>query len=238
MNQTQDEGLIFNVLSYMKKTEEPVGAGSVQRYLESCGFSMAEATVGRLLRDMDCSGLIVRKSNQGRILTKAGETRLRELESVKWQGKWTENFIGAVKDAHLHFDRLRELMIARRPVEIEVARLAAKNATEEEIGKLRKLVEQQEKLAKEGKQVSNIDTEFHTLLAKISRNKILEAIVELLRKQEEDAREFEGMRRKAGNIFNHEHRRIFEAIEQHDPDMAVLAMKRHLGNVLHNLQKQ
>ncbi len=236
MNQANNDEIIFNILACMKTSTDPVGAGSVQRYLSSQGYTLAEATVGRILRDMDYSGLTEKKSNQGRVISEAGHAKYKEIRSAQWQGKWAENFfIDAFEPSDAA--HLTELIEARRPVEIEVARLAARNADISDIAALQELVCRQEALAKEGRPVSQIDTEFHRLLAKASRNKILEAIVELLRKKQEDAAEFEEIRRHAGNIYNNEHRKIFEAIEQHDPDMAVLAMRRHLGNLLHSIKK-
>lgn len=235
MNQANNDEVIFNILACMQATAEPVGAGSVRRYLSSKGYPLAEATVGRVLRDMDYGGLTEKKSNQGRVISEAGSAKYKEIISAKWQGKWAENFIGAFGPSDsIH---LIELIEARRPVEIEVARLAAKHADSSDIAALRALVCRQEALAKEGCPVSQVDTEFHRLLAAASRNKILEAIVELLRKKQEDAAEFEEIRRHSGNIYNSDHRKIFEAIEQHDPDMAVLAMKRHLTNLLISIRE-
>jgi hypothetical protein len=232
---TDNTELVCDLLSFIKKNDGPVGAGSIQRYLNMRGYSMAEATVGRLLRDMDDADLTVKKSNQGRSLSKAGEEKLHELEAAKWQGRWTEKFMDAVGTTN-NREHLIELMTARRPVEIEVARLAAKNATDEEIADLRKLVESQEQLAQKGKPVTPLDTEFHILLAKMSHNQILEAIVELLRKKQEDAFDIEEVRRQDGHIYNSEHRMILDAITQKDPEMATLTMRRHLGNLLHILK--
>ena len=39
------DNVIYNILLFLKETNEPAGAGSVQRFLEKKGFSMAEATV-------------------------------------------------------------------------------------------------------------------------------------------------------------------------------------------------
>lgn len=235
MMQTQDESIIYDILLFLKENGSPAGAGSVQRHLDTKGYSMAEATVGRLLREMDFRGLTEKHGNQGRTLSEGGLKRLRELEEWKWQDKWTEDFMDVLDSKEK--GRLIELLTARRPVEIEVAKLAAENATKEDIDKLRHIVEEQEDLARKGKSVSHLDTEFHLLLAKASGNQILEAIVGLLRKKQEDANEFEVIRRKTGHIYNTEHRKIFEAIEQRDADMAKLTMRRHLDNLMQSVEK-
>lgn len=236
MNIPREDELIYEVLSYMKEEGKAVGAGSVQRRLETRGYSMAEASVGRLLREMEYRGLLEKESNLGRSISPQGEEKLRDLDVARWQGNWAQEFFSG--NGSSDREHLMELLIARRPVEIEVARLAAKNATDEEIGELRRIVDKHEQMAKAGKAVSLLDTEFHQYLAKISHNSILEAIVELLRKKQEDATKLEGIRRHAGNISNDEHRKIFEAVEQHDVELAVLAMKRHISNLMHTLKEK
>lgn len=236
MSLSRDDNITYDLLQSINQSEEAVGAGSVQRMLAARGYTMAEATMGRLLRDMDCRGYTEKKSNQGRKLTESGRARLHELEAAQWQGKWTQEFMNAASSSGR--EHLIELLTARRPVEIEIARLAAKNATDKEVASLRSLVGEQEKLAKEGKPLAHLDTEFHRLLSRMSHNRILEAIVELLRKKQEDAAEFEEFRRREGSLYNTEHRKILDAIEQRDPDMAVLAMKRHISGLLHSLQNK
>lgn len=234
MMQIKDENVVYDILLYLKERGVPEGAGSVQRHLNENGYSMAEATVGRLLREMDCRGFTEKKSNQGRTLSEAGIRRLQELEEWKWQDKWTEGFMDVFDKTER--SRLLDLLTARRLVEIEVARLAAQNATEDDIYRLQQIVKEQEVLALNGKPISHLDTEFHRLLAKASGNQILEAIVELLRKKQEYAKEFEVIRRKAGHIYNTEHRKIFEAIEQRDRELAALTMKRHLDNLVQSVK--
>lgn len=236
MNTSREDELVYEVLSYIKEEGKAAGAGSVQRRLKTRGYSIAEASVGRLLREMEYAGLLVKESNLGRSISPQGEEKLRDLEAARWQGNWAQEFFSGSGSSDK--EHLTELLIARRPVEIEVARLASENATNEEIGELRRIVDQHEQMAKAGKPISHLDTEFHQYLAKISHNSILEALVELLRKKQEDATELEGIRRHAGNISNDEHRKIFEAVEQHDVELAILAMKRHLNNLMHTLEEK
>lgn len=229
MAQFVDEKVLFHIMSFLKGLGTPKGAGSVRRHLEHLGYTMAEATVGRLLREMDNENFTEKRSNQGRVLTEKGAACLQEMELKQWQERWAEGFMepdSATKKANI-----LDLLTARIPVETEVARLAATRATEREIAALRALVEEQEALAQKGEIVTGLDTEFHMELAKASKNSVLEAIVELLRKKQDYALAIETIRKRAGYIYNSEHRKIFEAIEQHDPELAQLTMKRHLDNL-------
>lgn len=236
MPQTMEEKILFDVMSFLHKQRSPEGAGSVQRYLENKGHTMAEATVGRLLREMDDRGYTEKRSNQGRTLSERGLARFRELEMKQWQEQWAEGFIGP--SGAMEPSKMLELLAARIPVETEIAKLAATNATAEDVQSLRALVEKQEALAQKGEPVSDLDTEFHRSLAKASKNSVLEAVVELLRKKEEYTQEFESIRKQAGHIYNSEHRKIFEAIEQRDPELAQLTMRRHLDSLAAAVPKQ
>lgn len=236
MNKSQDNSVIVGILSFLKSKNQPSGAGELKRQLIDKNFIIAEATVGRLLKEMDHRKMTEKVSNKGRIITPYGLLYLNKCEKQKGQTKWAEEFLDVfdIKDK----GPLIDLIVARRPVEIEVAHLAARNATKEDIEELYKVVESQEKLAMSGKPVAYLDTKFHCLLAKASGNQVLEAIVNLLRKSQDYAEELELVRRRAGQIYNKEHRAILEAIEQKDEEMAMLAMKRHLHNLIDNIKKE
>lgn len=232
-NQTHDN-IIYKILGYLEQTGNvPSGAGSVRRFLNGNGIMLADATVGRILRDMDCSGYTLKCGKQGRILSDCGRQKYRELDEALWRDKWTGEFMDTPEKVGREY--LLNLLEARLPVETAVAKTAAKTASAEEIEALRKIVDEQEKLAKSGAAVSPLDTEFHMTLAAASHNQILEAIVTLLRKKEEYARAFEHIRRATGDIYNQEHRNIFNAVAARDPEMAELAMKRHINNLIENV---
>lgn len=236
VNKSQDSNIIHEILYYLKINNKPSGAGELKRHLIDKGFIIAEATVGRILKEMDHCKTTEKISNKGRTITEFGLKYLNEYEEQKGQNKWAEEFLDVfdIKEK----GPLIDLLVARRPVEIEVARLAALNANKEEIKELYKVVEVQERLAMSGEPVAYLDTKFHCLLAKASGNQVLEAIVKLLRKSQDYAEELEIIRRRAGQIYNKEHKAILEAIEQNDEEMAMLAMKRHLQNLIDNIEKE
>ena len=222
--------ILYTIMSYLGEAGgQPSGASSICLYLKDKGFILSEASVGRLLRTLDHDGYTDKYGKRGRLLSDRGRQRLKELEETMWQHEWTGNFM----DVHTDIDKdyLLQLIDARLPVETAVARLAAQNATPMQIEELQAIVDEQEKQAKAGAPVSTLDTEFHLTLAAASHNQILGAIVELLRKKEELTRAMEYVRRSGGQIYNMEHRKILEAIEAKDPDLAELTMKRHIMNL-------
>jgi len=204
-------------------------------FLNTEGYTMAVATVGRLLLETDSMGYTEKKRNQGRILSMAGRRYFAKLEKEKWHSDWAVNFM---EDSHsTGKNRLRDLLVARFPVKIETARLAAINASTVDLSEMKDLVDEQENFAKQDKMAAHLDTEFHLKLAKASRNSVLDALLQLLRKKQEDAEEFESIRRKSGQIYNSDHRKIYEAIEAHDPDLARLMMRRHLETLVSNIER-
>jgi len=76
------------------------------------------------------------------------------------------------------------------------------------------------------------DTRFHKLIARISRNPVLETIVALIRRSEEEARLSGPGTEHVPSGHGGEHRMIYEAIALHAPDIAALAMKRHIESVM------
>jgi len=233
MLKSPDDDLIYEVLSYLQNNGSAAGAGSVQLYLTGRGFSVSEATAGRILRKLETSGLVEKNRNKGRELSDEGLKRLRELDDIKWQYRWTEKFMDTI--ASLKKDKLIQLLEACRPVEIGIARLAAARATQKDIDKIAANVEQMEKCAKEGKFPAELDTEFHCLLAAASGNPVLMSVIVLLRKKQENALGIAAIRAKVGAASCEDHRKILGALKWHDPEIAALAMKTHLNNLVDSL---
>lgn len=73
-----------------------------------------------------------------------------------------------------------ELFDVRLMLEPEIASLASKNATEEELQKLKRLCDETEALYREGKNHIYKDVEFHTCIAGCSRNRVVEILVPVI----------------------------------------------------------
>ena len=235
MFKSSDDELIYEVLSYLKKNGSAAGAGSVQLHLNQQGFPVSEATAGRILRKLETSGLVGKNHNKGRELSAEGLKRLQELDDIQWQEKWTEKFMDTL--AGLKKDKLIQLLEACRPVEIGIARLAAARATEKDIEKIEANVGKMEECAKAGKFPGDLDTEFHCLLAAASGNPILMSVIMLLRKKQENAMGISAIRAKVGAASCEDHRKILGALKWHDPEIAALAMKTHLNNLVETICK-
>lgn len=229
------DGVVLEVLQLIQGAPEPLGAGALRWGLQQRGFSLSEATVGRLLGDLEAQGYLEKDRNKGRRLTPEGRKHLALLEQASARDSAARDFVDSVLSQDR--DRILELLEARRAVEQETARLAAQHATEEDVEDLRRSVQVLETQALEGRGVSEEDTRFHRILARAGGNRLLAAAVDLLRQNPFYARELEIIRREVGRGQNPDHRRILEAVEQHDPELAELAMRRHLDNLMEDCRR-
>ena len=227
--------VVKDLLLLIQEAAEPLGAGALRWGLQERGHGLSEATVGRLLGDLEAQGFLEKDRNKGRRLTPEGRKHLALLEQASVRDSAARDFVDSVLSQDR--DRILELLEARRAVEQETARLAAQHATEEDVEDLRRSVQVLETQALEGRGVSEEDTRFHRVLARAGGNRLLGAAVDLLRQNPFYARELEIIRREVGRGQNPDHRRILEAVEQHDSELAELAMRRHLDNLMEDCRR-
>jgi DNA-binding GntR family transcriptional regulator len=126
---------------------------------------------------------------------------------------------------------LDHLLVVRRALETEAARLAAKRATQEDIERLQAHISRMEKMVREGRRVDaeRIDVELHVAIAKLSRSpSLIDALasshmLEIVRRRllaNEPRGDFENMPAN--------HQILVDAIASGDPDEAGKAMHWHL----------
>jgi len=165
------------VLELLDEAEGPVGAGTVRDRLLAEGFSASEATVGRLLRELDRRGLTTRVGFQGRVLTDLGTARLTELSAAREQVAFVDNLLKSIYSPE---ENATELLVARKAVECRIARLAAERASAQS----RKGLEDLRDRLKEAQDDEDFSLEEYRkvfrLLSETAGNAILEAIDEVL----------------------------------------------------------
>lgn len=128
---------------------------------------------------------------------------------------------------------IRELTELRRPLECEIAALAAERATPAEIQEMAGLIEQQAAAAKLDHQIK-IDIHFHVLLARAAGNVLFELVMssvwQLL---------WESRRRTISHVGSAHaligHRAILDAIRHHDAEAARQAMLRHMEMIVEDV---
>ena len=166
---------------------------------------------------------------------------LREKGLVEaYSGKGTFITDGTTQAARQSFDlmvkvgqqegspHLAELRLILEP---GIAALAAARVQESEIVSMREAVAVMDRAQRDPEAYIEADLDFHLALAEAAANplilSLIDSIVGLLREQRIKIFNVEGGPQR-GQIH---HKRILEAVEKHDPDMARSAMRSHLEQV-------
>jgi DNA-binding FadR family transcriptional regulator len=129
-----------------------------------------------------------------------------------------------------------DLIEIRFMIEPRIASLAAMNATEEEIEKMTKLCDEVEILIQKGENHVAKDVEFHTCIAKSSKNLVVPNLIPIINTAIALFIDLTHSVLKQETIETH--RDILEAIKTHQPNRAHDAMLLHLTYNRRNLEKR
>ncbi len=179
-------------------------------------FKVSRATVREAIFNLEVMRLVQRRQGDGTyVIASSEETLVQPLAAALFHER----------------DDIIDIFSIRKMIEPEVAQLASANATPEEIAELEELLKEQEEEIAGGKTPIQADTDFHHLLARMSRNRVLErlllALVDLLRRTRENyLQTSERMERSLRG-----HREILKAMKNGQGRVARAAMRRHLEDV-------
>ena len=132
---------------------------------------------------------------------------------------------------------LMDLIEARKGFEPYMAELAAKNATEEDIIAMEMDLKDMESTIKSKDHGIKQASFFHELIFRSSKNIILNQIGLMLKNLMNESKKVSMTRRASASQSLREHREIFDAIKQHNQELANKKMYQHLINVEKNLKK-
>ena len=186
-------------------------------------LQVSRASIREALRALQIMGLIEVRQGEGSFINNSFEKTLFQPLSIMFM---------------LQKSKPEEIIELRKVIEVETAYLAAKRATDEEIEKLRSLIEQLKILKDLDDEEASVavDKEFHYYIAKASKNQllanVLNVISELMDKFIKDARGMILVDEKNKEVLIHQHYAIFKGIENHDPESASEAMHTHLKLII------
>jgi len=127
---------------------------------------------------------------------------------------------------------LREVVEARRPVEVQLARLAARRADDEDFADLRSVLRLEEEALGAFAAWTFGNVKFHYTIGRAAKSDVLHHLQGELNKELAMFLEaFTPRDFKEPEITLQEHRDILAAIEAHDEEAAVAAMDLHLKEV-------
>lgn len=235
---SQEEMMFFLLLSEIQKQKEPLGSWSLNALLAKQGVCVSTATIGRYLKVMDSDGLSIRKSNQGRIITEKGENWLQSItEHLARAEVHDEASIGLRVN---EYTDLLDLIQARKTIEMETVRLAAVNATQDELWKLRQSVSLYYRDVAENKSHDDSAYNFHTIIAEMSRNKYFKYLLDIMifEEQKMEERMDKLVTKERGNVYVVQHDDIVAALELRDADLAQQRMGAHIDTMLSDVKHQ
>ena len=119
-----------------------------------------------------------------------------------------------------------ELFDVRLMIEPEIAVLACENATEEELDQLQKLCAEVEELCRSGEDHTAKDVEFHTCIARCSKNRVVELLVPVINSAVVTFANLTQRSLKEETIITH--RELLDSILRKDAVGARCAMVMHL----------
>jgi GntR family transcriptional repressor for pyruvate dehydrogenase complex len=205
------------------KVKDMIGKGRLQSGEKLPGerelsevFQVSRSSVREALRALESQGYLESRQGDGTyIARKPVESLVSPLASV----------IFSEKDSQM------ELFEMRRLIEPQLAYLAAERATEEEIARLEEALVLQEQAIARGETGTEVDREFHYLMAEATKNKVLLRLTDYMRELLAESREkylqVEGRPEKSIT----RHRQVLEAIKAGDAELAARVMLNHVREI-------
>jgi GntR family transcriptional repressor for pyruvate dehydrogenase complex len=224
----EDRELIL--LAAIGDSAAPVGCGTLAKVLQHSGWTVGEATVGRMLRDLETGHLLTKVGRQGRLMAEPGRQRLRELTLRRRQlesGQVIHDMLSRASQ-----DELLEVLVARRAVEGETASLAAQRADAAQLQAIAEAVAISRDHADHAAYSSEDDVRFHTRVAAASGNPVLAATLEVIRQAEWLFPAFLHIRRHTSGRIVVDHAAIYEAMRARDAWSARAMMVAHIEQVM------
>ena len=176
-------------------------------------LNVSRTSVREAIKALETLGLVESKHGGGNYIKNDFEDILLEPLSIAFMLLGSNN---------------SEILELRKVIEPEVAFMAAKNITENEIKELENIIEKLSKTT-DSKICASLDKEFHYIIAKASKNHLLSTIVfsvsSLIEEYIDESKMYEIDREKVIN----DHKIILEAIISHDSKKAFIEAKNHLN---------
>ncbi len=229
-------------LQLLADNDTPIGNNRLVQALQKAGIAVAEATAGRVLSKLVSQGLARTLGKRGRVVTPAGRDRLASLQRDMMRRQRSARLVdvGNIRNV----ESLRDMLIVRRAIEPEAARLAASRASAQDIALLDKYACAHCSAPIEDGQRVDPAVSFHCQLVRASHHEFLielgllaleQSDTRLLDKISHDprlARLTQKETKRDADAFAKDHELIVEAIKRRDPAAAERAMRRHIDRLL------
>lgn len=231
----EKQRLIYIIMKIIANSQIPVGSGFIRDNLTMQGFNISEATTGRILRELDNKGFTEKIGFKGRNLTSLGHKKLKELEQEYRINHYGNELLNAIKVTGKQ--ELLDILIARKAIESQLAKLAAQFITTKEIQEMEQIINIQQEHVDKGLSIADDDMKFHKAVSLAAKNRVLDAAMDLIRQHGQISPILEYIRKEVRSTVLLDHKNIFQAIVSRNPDMAEKAMIRHIENLTNDVKK-
>ncbi|MDR1046017.1 MAG: FCD domain-containing protein [Candidatus Adiutrix sp.] len=228
----------YELLRILIESQDSIGASTLCQMLKCRNLNVSSATVGRILNEFDFEGLTVRLGYKGRILTDLGREQFLEYRRKMEFEEFSAKLYEAVNETDP--ENLINILVARRGIEREIAKLAAEQATKEDLAEIRAAYQIHFDSVKSKKHrmiTSENDVFFHRAVAKASKNIILASTYDFIWQNGRLSPIMEYVRISVGGAIAVDHGRILAAIEAGDPEQAQEMMTVHIDSLINDVNK-
>lgn len=179
-------------------------------------FKVSRTTVREAIRTLESMKLVQSRHGNGTyILASSEEALVQPLAAALFNGK----------------DDIIDIFYIRKIIEPYVARMAAENASPEEIEEMEKILQKQADLIEREENTVAADSAFHSAVARTAKNRVMErlllAIVDLLKQTREEYLIDDERAKKSLQG----HQKVLESIKSRDCVVAQKSMLMHLEDI-------
>lgn len=241
METERNEALELVALGVLAEADGPVGSMRLAEALKEAGHDLSQATAGRFLRQLDLLGFLKGNGDKrGRTITPDGIARLEELRDKMTIREKSSRLMDAATVTDL--SDLHELLLVRRAVEAEGARLAALRASDAELNNILGLAQSHVRdVRAERVPDAESSTQFHRSIAEASHNPMLISVALVLLEPANPALTgiLENVSVQSARVAGHanEHVAIAEALMSRDAELSQRLMYRHITSMIAPVQE-
>ena len=123
---------------------------------------------------------------------------------------------------------IAETVEVRAALELVAVRLACTRRDDDDLKRLRAIIEQTERVLRERGNISEDDTAFHLALVGASHNSVLVRVLNAFYRMTALRRKAVFASREHGRVSARDHRKLVDAIERRDIDQAQELIRRHM----------
>ena len=183
-------------------------------------FKVSRTSVREALRALETQGLVVSRTGTGTFVADLPiESLVAPLATLLIEEK----------------SALADIFEMRKVIEPHIASLAAERATQRDIERMKRILEQQREEVNRGATGVKEDAEFHFSIGRATQNQALEKLVselmDILSHSREESLQTPG--RRLASLESHH--KILSAIEEHDKTKSREAMLHHIERVEENV---